>query len=46
MKAWKDVGLGVLVHLKTFTKERHPDGGPVFLGEQFSMVDLLIAPWA
>lgn len=34
----------LLNHLKTFTKEMQ-EGGPWFLGDRFSMVDVSIAPW-
>lgn len=33
-----------LGHVKTFTKELDPQG-PFFLGERFSMVDVMLAPW-
>lgn len=32
-------------NIRTFTKEMDP-AGPWFLGEQFSLVDILLAPWA
>ncbi|KAJ2974981.1 hypothetical protein NUW58_g8486 [Xylaria curta] len=31
--------------IKTFVKEMD-DGGPWFLGERFSLVDIMLAPWA
>jgi glutathione S-transferase len=34
-----------LGHVKTFVKEMD-DGGPWFLGERFSLVDVMLAPWA
>lgn len=34
-----------LNHLKEFTKEMHPEG-PYFLGNEFSLIDIVIAPWA
>lgn len=34
----------LLAHIKTFIKEADPTG-PFFLGEQFSMVDVMLAPW-
>lgn len=33
-----------LAHIKTFTKELDPSG-PYFLGDRFSMVDIMLAPW-
>jgi glutathione S-transferase len=33
-----------LGHIKTFTKQLDPKG-PFFLGQRFSMVDLMLAPW-
>ena len=33
-----------LSHIKTFTKELDAQG-PFFLGERFSMVDVMLAPW-
>ena len=33
-----------LGHLKTFIREADPSG-PYFLGEKFSMVDVMLAPW-
>ncbi|KAI0145145.1 glutathione S-transferase [Xylariaceae sp. FL1272] len=32
-------------HIKTFVKEMD-DNGPWFLGEKFSLVDVMLAPWA
>ncbi|KAI1123788.1 glutathione S-transferase [Nemania abortiva] len=34
-----------LGHIRTFVKEM-ADGGPWFLGERFSLVDIILAPWA
>lgn len=34
----------LLGHLKTFIREADPKG-PFFLGSQFSMVDVMLAPW-
>lgn len=34
----------LLHHIKTFVKEADPEG-PFFLGKQFSMVDVMLAPW-
>ncbi|KAJ5693244.1 hypothetical protein N7462_002667 [Penicillium macrosclerotiorum] len=34
-----------LNHLKTWTKEMHPEG-PYFLGSEISLPDLVLAPWA
>ncbi|CAI7607584.1 unnamed protein product [Penicillium bialowiezense] len=34
-----------LSHLKVWTQEMHPDG-PFFLGENISLPDLVLAPWA
>jgi glutathione S-transferase len=34
-----------LDHLKVWTKEMHPQG-PFFLGENISLPDLVLAPWA
>lgn len=34
----------LLKHIKTFIKEADPEG-PFFLGERFSMVDVMLAPW-
>lgn len=34
-----------LNHLKEFTSEMDPDG-PFFLGKDFSLIDIVIAPWA
>ncbi|KAI3316984.1 glutathione S-transferase [Xylariaceae sp. AK1471] len=34
-----------LSHIKTFVKEMD-DSGPWFLGERFSLVDVMLAPWA
>ena len=34
----------LLKHIKTFIKEADAEG-PFFLGQQFSMVDLMLAPW-
>jgi len=36
---------GLKEHITTFTKEMK-DGGPWFLGNRFSLVDIMIAPWA
>ncbi|OAP54836.1 hypothetical protein AYL99_11284 [Fonsecaea erecta] len=33
-----------LTHIKTFIKECDPQG-PFFLGERFSLVDIMLAPW-
>jgi len=33
-----------LGHLKTFIKEADPEG-PFFLGEQYSMIDIMLTPW-
>jgi len=33
-------------HLKAFAREMEPEGGPWFLGDQFSLVDVMLAPWA
>ncbi|KAI8947891.1 glutathione S-transferase [Xylaria longipes] len=35
----------LLNQIKTFVKEMD-DGGPWFLGERFSLVDVMLAPWA
>ncbi|KAK4218960.1 glutathione S-transferase [Rhypophila decipiens] len=39
-----------LGHLRALVKEMDPDegedGGPFFLGSQFSLVDVMLAPWA
>ncbi|KAH8879747.1 glutathione S-transferase [Thozetella sp. PMI_491] len=32
-------------HLKTFAEEMEP-GGPWFLGDKFSLIDIMLAPWA
>lgn len=45
-----DEGLGekrdeFLKHVKEFTREMHP-AGPFFLGTDFSLVDIAVAPWA
>lgn len=32
--------------IRTFVKEMTEDGGPWFLGERFSLVDVTLAPWA
>lgn len=34
-----------LSHLKEFTKEMDPEG-PYFLGMEFSLIDIVLAPWA
>ncbi|EEY19627.1 glutathione transferase omega-1 [Verticillium alfalfae VaMs.102] len=34
-----------LNHIRTLVREMHPSG-PWFLGERFSMVDVMLAPWA
>lgn len=39
-----DARSNFLGHIKTFVKEMRP-GGPWFLGEHFSMVDVMLAPW-
>ncbi|KAI1812783.1 glutathione S-transferase [Poronia punctata] len=36
---------GFLAQIKTFVKEMD-DSGPWFLGERFSLVDVMLAPWA
>ena len=33
-------------NIRTLTKEMKNGGGPWFLGEQFSLVDVMLAPWA
>jgi glutathione S-transferase len=35
-----------LGHLKTFAAEMEANGGPWFLGDRFSLVDVMLAPWA
>ncbi|KAH9905053.1 glutathione S-transferase [Xylariomycetidae sp. FL2044] len=35
----------LLTHIKTFAREMH-NSGPWFLGDRFSMVDIMLAPWA
>ncbi|KAI1184319.1 glutathione S-transferase [Nemania serpens] len=35
-----------LRHIRTFVQEMDGDGGPWFLGERFSLVDVMLAPWA
>jgi glutathione S-transferase len=36
-----------LAHIKTFVSEmKHSDHGPWFLGQRFSLVDVMLAPWA
>ncbi|KIX03949.1 uncharacterized protein Z518_07502 [Rhinocladiella mackenziei CBS 650.93] len=34
----------LLTHIKTFIREADPEG-PFFLGERFSLVDIMLAPW-
>lgn len=33
-------------HLKAFAREMDPEGGPWFLGDRFSLADVMLAPWA
>jgi glutathione S-transferase len=40
-----DARVNFLGHIKTFVKEMDDDG-PWFLGERFSLVDVMLAPWA
>lgn len=50
----EDVRKEFLGHLRAFVKEMDPadeqeggeGGGPFFLGEKFSLVDVMLAPWA
>ena len=41
----KDRQTEFLNHLKEFTSEMDPEG-PFFLGKEFSLIDIVIAPWA
>lgn len=43
--AIEEVRSEFLQHIKTLVKEMHPDG-PWFLGSRFSLVDIMLAPWA
>ena len=33
-------------HIETFVREMDSEGGPWFLGDKFSLVDVALAPWA
>lgn len=41
----KEKQVEFLNHLKEFTREMHAEG-PYFLGSDFSLIDVVIAPWA
>ncbi|RYO86420.1 hypothetical protein DL766_007389 [Monosporascus sp. MC13-8B] len=43
----EDVRSNLQAHIKTFVEEmRGVDEGPWFLGQRFSLVDVMLAPWA
>ena len=44
-KGLEEVRSEFLGHLKEFTKEMDKEG-PFFLGKEFSLIDIVVAPWA